>query len=101
MEVVDGELEEVENSGEKILRKKGMRIFFFFFLSGEVAENLVGVRGYFVVVVRWVCLVVCGGFWLLVVQISTVVLLFRFPVVLFSIPRQQLVFLVRNNNSEK
>jgi hypothetical protein len=57
-----------------------------------VAENLVGVRGYFVVVVRWVCLVVCGGFWLLVVQISTVVLLFRFPVVLFSIPRQQLVF---------
>jgi hypothetical protein len=31
MEVVDGELEEVENSGEKILRKKGMRIFFFFF----------------------------------------------------------------------
>jgi hypothetical protein len=33
-----------------------------------------------------------SGFWLLVVQISTVVLLFRFPVVLFSIPRQQLVF---------
>lgn len=29
MEVVDGELEEVENSGEKNLRKKGMRIFFF------------------------------------------------------------------------
>ena len=33
MEVVDGELEEVENSGEKNLRKKGMRIFFFFNLG--------------------------------------------------------------------
>jgi hypothetical protein len=34
MEVVDGELEEVENSGEKNLRKKGMRIFFLIWGSG-------------------------------------------------------------------